>query len=60
MGSGIVPLLGVPRNYTSGRSFINDMLHWLQVGANNWVRRIAGEKRIDRRRMDELREETGL
>ena len=27
---------------------------------NNWVRRIAGEKRMDRRRMDELRKEIGV
>ena len=32
----------------------------LQVGENNWVRRIAGVKRIDKRRMEELREEVGL
>ena len=29
--------------------------HRLQVCENNWVRRIAGVKRVDRRRMDELR-----
>ncbi len=29
-------------------------------GENNWVRRIAGVKRVDRRRMDELREEVGI
>ena len=29
----------------------------LQVGENNWLRRIAGVKRVNRRRMDELREE---
>ena len=29
--------------------------HRLQVCENNWVRQIAGEKRMDRRRMDELR-----
>ena len=28
----------------------------LQVCGNNWVRRIVGVKRLDRRRMDELRE----
>ena len=33
--------------------------HRLQVCENNWVRRIAGVKRVDRRRMDELREEVG-
>ena len=27
---------------------------------NNWVRRIAGVKRIDTRRMDQLREEVGV
>ena len=27
----------------------------LQVCENNWVRRIVGVKRVDRRRMDELR-----
>ena len=32
----------------------------LQVCENNWVRRIAGVKRVDRRRMDELREEVGI
>ena len=34
--------------------------HRLQVCENNWVRRIAGVKRVDRRRMDELREEVGI
>ena len=34
--------------------------HRLQVCENNWVRRIAGVKRMDRRRMDELREEVGI
>ena len=33
--------------------------HRLQVCENNWVRRIATVKRVDRRRMDELREEVG-
>ena len=32
----------------------------LQVCENNWVRRIAGVKRIDKRRMEELREEVGV
>ena len=31
----------------------------MQVCENNWVRRIAGVKRIDKRRMEELREEVG-
>ena len=31
----------------------------LQVCENNWVRRIAGEKRIEKRR-NELREEVGM
>ena len=31
--------------------------HRLQVCKNNWVRRMAGVKRVDRMRMDELREE---
>ena len=34
--------------------------HRLQVCENNWVRQIAGVKRVDRRRMDELREEVGI
>ena len=34
--------------------------HRLQVCENNWVRRIAGVKRVDRMRMDELREEVGI
>ena len=34
--------------------------HRLQVCENSWVRRIAGVKRLDRRRMDELREEVGI
>ena len=34
--------------------------HRLQVCENNWVRRVAGVKRVDRRRMDELREEVGI
>ena len=32
----------------------------LQVCENNWVRRIVGVKRIDKRRMEELREEVGV
>ncbi len=32
----------------------------LHVWENNWVRKIAGVKRADRRRMAELREETGV
>ena len=32
----------------------------LQVYENNWVKRIAGVKRIDKRRMEELREEVGV
>ena len=32
----------------------------LQVCENNWVRRIAGVKRINKRRMEELREEVGV
>ena len=32
----------------------------LQVCENNWVRKIAGVKTADRRRMLELREETGV
>ena len=32
----------------------------LQVCENNWVRKIAGVRRADRRRMVELREEKGL
>ena len=32
----------------------------LQVCKNNWVRKIARVKRADRRRMMELREETGV
>ena len=32
----------------------------LQVCENNWVRKIAGVKRADRRRMVELRDETGV
>ena len=31
----------------------------LQVCENNWVRRMAGVKRIDKRRMEGLREEVG-
>ena len=34
--------------------------HRMQVCENNWVRRIAGVKKMDRRRMDELREEVGI
>ena len=34
--------------------------HRLQVCENNCVRRSAGVKRVDRRRMDELREEVGI
>ena len=32
----------------------------LQVCKNNWVRRIAGVKRVDRRKMDEPRVEIGV
>ena len=32
----------------------------LQVCDNNWVRKIAGVKRVDRRRMDELKEEINV
>ena len=32
----------------------------LQVCKNNWVRRIAGVKRIDKRKMEELREEVNV
>ena len=31
----------------------------LQICENNWVRITAGTKRIDKRRMEELREEVG-
>ena len=31
-----------------------------KVCENNWVRRIAGVKRIDKERMEELREEVGV
>ena len=34
--------------------------HRLHVCENNWVRRIAGVKKVDRRRMDELREDVGI
>ena len=33
--------------------------HKLQVCENNWIRRIAGVKRVERRRMKDLREEVG-
>ena len=32
----------------------------LQVSENNWVRRIVGVKRINKRRMEELREEVSV
>ena len=32
----------------------------LQACKNNWVRRIVGVKRINERRMEELREEVGV
>ena len=32
----------------------------LQLCKNNWVRRIVEVKRVDRRRMDELREKIGV
>ena len=34
--------------------------HRLQVCENHWLRRIAGVKRVNRRRMDELRKEVGI
>ena len=33
--------------------------HKLQVCENNWTRRIAGVRRVDRRRMKDMREEVG-
>ena len=33
--------------------------HKLQVCENNWIRRIAGVKRVERRRMKDLREDVG-
>ena len=33
--------------------------HKLQVCENNWIKRIAGVKRVERRRMKDLREEVG-
>ena len=33
--------------------------HKLQVCENNWIRRIAGVKSVDKRRMKDLREEVG-
>ena len=33
--------------------------HKLQVCENNWIRRIAGVRRLERRRMKDLREEVG-
>ena len=33
--------------------------HKLQVYENNWTRRIAGVKRVERRRMKDVREEVG-
>ena len=33
--------------------------HKLQVCGNNWIRRIAGVRRVERRRMKDLREEVG-
>ena len=33
--------------------------HKLQVCENNWIRRIAGVERVERRRMKDLREEVG-
>ena len=33
--------------------------HKLRVCENNWIRRIAGVKRVERRRMKDLREEFG-
>ena len=33
--------------------------HKLHVCGNNWLRRIAGVKRVERRRMKDLREEVG-
>ena len=32
----------------------------LRVCENNWVRKVSGVKRVDRRRMDELREDIGV
>ena len=31
----------------------------LQICENNWIRRIAGVRRVERRRMKDLREEVG-
>ena len=38
----------------------DEQLKKLQVCENNWVRRIVGAKRTDRRRMEDLRKEIGL
>ena len=32
----------------------------MQVCENNWIRRIVGVTRADKRRMDDLREEVGV
>ena len=43
-------------------SLISKQQHRLQVHQNNWVLRVdvAGVKRVDRRKMDDLREELGM
>ena len=37
-----------------------NQMNRLQVCENNWVRKIAGVKRVERRRLEELRQEIGL
>ena len=49
--SCVIPLLSV--NYDTDRY----NYRCCRFARTNWVRRIAGVKRVDRRRMDELREE---
>ena len=44
----------------NGNLALTELQHRLQVCENNWVRKIASVTRADRRRMVELREETGV
>ena len=47
----------LPRDYSNERKTIRETA---KVCENNWVRRTAGVKGIDKRRMEELREEAGV
>ena len=58
-GSDVVCNTGLPLRSGDGGT---DRMTTIEVAVceNNWVRSIVGVKRVDRRRMDDLREEIGV